>query len=1001
MTENLGKKVTITAILAVVFILCLVLPDRPFRLGLDLAGGTRRVYQFNFEEAVKSGKISAAEYADPQRLLAEFCNTLRDRVDPNGVTEMTLVPEGKDRVVIEVPGVAEIASARVKGKLAEQIDAGASVIKLTGLSNEELKSFPRAAASVRVGSEQIFYAVREGAQLSGLTRGELGTQASPHAVGEIVELLTTDEIEKRIENVGDMQFLVAARPDDITRLGSDLQKEQQKASDWAKANPGRRMDDFNALPLDKGGPVAGLLWYPHRIGRDEAETPVESRLSALQRPNNALWNFSGDDLESVGFTSDQMGMPAVSFEIAAAKKSSFGDFTQAHIGQFMAIVLNGEIVTQPRINSKLPGGGIIEGGRGGFTQKEVKDLVDTLRSGSLKIRPTLLERSRVGATLGESYVKAGFYSSIVALLVIAVFMIAIYRRLGVLAVISLSVNLLFLLGAMSFLRATLTLPGIAGIVLTLGMAVDGNILIYERLREELARGMKLVQAAKAAFDRAAITILDSNLTTLIAGSILYYVGTGPIRGFATTLNIGILTTLFTVIVVTNILVFSDLKRGVKTYTMGQILVNPGWNFFKYTKPAVVFSLILCASSIGLFVSMPRSEKLGIDFTGGIAMRVNTEEPQSSARIQELLSSIPGSIGRSAQVRPVQESGNSSQGYRSFRITYKLDDEAAAQAQAAGASDSSHSSEESIRVALAPLLQTAAVSLALDQGKLSGTLHFEGQHPPADIASVLAESGVVSPEVTPAAGKQGVYQVSGGPGTSSAEALTAVVQERLQSKKDSTGKLFVLSTPVPESNFIGSSIGEELGSAAVLAVILSLLGTVLYLRVRFAEYSYGIAVVVSLAHDVVVALGALALGTKLGFVQAEVDLSMIAAFLTIIGYSQNDTIVIFDRVRENRTKSDKPLLAILNDSLNETLGRTILTSTTVLLTLLVLFGFNYGSRNVLEGISYCLIVGVISGTYSTVYIAGPVLVWAEKRAAAKAALQAASAAGAAKAGSPSR
>jgi SecD/SecF fusion protein len=176
----------------------------------------------------------------------------------------------------------------------------------------------------------------------------------------------------------------------------------------------------------------------------------------------------------------------------------------------------------------------------------------------------------------------------------------------------------------------------------------------------------------------------------------------------------------------------------------------------------------------------------------------------------------------------------------------------------------------------------------------------------------------------------------------------------------------------------------LANAAVLAILLSLLGTILYLRVRFAEYSYGIAVVVSLAHDVIIALGALAVGTKLGFVQSEVDLSMIAAFLTIIGYSQNDTIVIFDRVRENRTKSDKPLATILNDSLNETLGRTILTSSTVLLTLLVLFGFNYGSRNVLEGISYCLIVGVISGSYSTIYIAGPVLLWAEKRAAAKAA-----------------
>jgi hypothetical protein len=291
MTENLGKKITITAVLAVVFILCLVLPERPFRLGLDLAGGTRRVYQFNFEEAVNSGKISAGEAADPQRLLQEFCNTLRDRVDPNGVMELSIVPEGNDRVVIEVPGVAEIVAARVSGKLAASLDASANSLMLTGISNEDLKTFPRTSASIRIGDEQIAYSSREGAQFNGLTRGDLGTSAAEHAVGETVELLTTDEIEKRIENVGDMQFLLGARPDDITRLGSDLQKEQEKASAWAKANPGRRLDDFNALFIDKGGPVAGLLWFPHRIGRDGNAGRIAPRAtrSPVQRAVELQW----------------------------------------------------------------------------------------------------------------------------------------------------------------------------------------------------------------------------------------------------------------------------------------------------------------------------------------------------------------------------------------------------------------------------------------------------------------------------------------------------------------------------------------------------------------------------------------------------------------------------------------------------------------------------------------------------------------------------------------
>jgi preprotein translocase subunit SecF len=187
----------------------------------------------------------------------------------------------------------------------------------------------------------------------------------------------------------------------------------------------------------------------------------------------------------------------------------------------------------------------------------------------------------------------------------------------------------------------------------------------------------------------------------------------------------------------------------------------------------------------------------------------------------------------------------------------------------------------------------------------------------------------------------------------------------------------LLLPIPEQEYVGAQVGGELRDKAILAVLLSLFGTILYLRVRFAEYGYGIAVVVSLLHDVLIALGALAVATKFGLVQAEVDLAMIAAFLTIIGYSQNDTIVIFDRVRENRPKSNKPLVDVLNDSINECLGRTILTTATVVLTLIVLFVFNFGTRNVLEGFSFAMLVGVISGAYSTVYVASPVLLWCEE------------------------
>jgi SecD/SecF fusion protein len=982
MNENLGKKITLTVVLAVAAILCLVLPRKPFRLGLDLQGGTRLVCRFDFDEALKQNKISLTEFNNRPALLQEMSTILRGRIDPNGVLDPGIRPEGLDRMVIEIPGVAELASTPVNGALAAAIDAAADTLQLSTSDIQELKAFPLGGAQIQIEKENIQYAARAGNVLSGLTRGDGHTEKAAHEAGARVELLTTDDIVKKIMEVGDMIFLLGAQPNDVIKLGSDLAQEQQKVQDWVKKNPGRRIDDYNRLAPEAGGPVKGLFWFPHRIKKDEPETPMETRLAPLVGTGNPEWGFTGEDLQNVGFGTDDYGYPAVAFEIADAKKTAFGNFTETNINKGMGIVLNSEIATLATINGKLPGRGIITGGATGFSSKEVQDLVSTLRSGSLRIRPIIDSRERVGATLGEEYVVRSFYSSIVALGLIVVFMLFFYRRLGVHSVIGLVLNLLYLLGAMAFLQATLTLPGVAGLILTLGMAVDGNILLYERLREELTRGLKQVQAAKAAFERAGVTIVDANVTTLIAGVILYFVGTGPIKGFATTLNIGILTTLFTVIVVTELLVFSDLKKGKANFSMRHVLVNPGWGFMKWSKPAIAASLVVIVAGMGLFISMPDHEKLGTDFTGGFTMTVRTEEPHPIAELRTLVAQVPGSIGHTSTVVPLLESGDKQTGYRAFRITYKLMEEPAGEA---GKSDSSEVGLKQVQTTLAGVLEKGPLELELveDGSRVKGRLHFEDTHPPADIAAALTTLGLKEPAVTPVAGRKGVVEIQAGLEEKSAlPALTSLIDTRIRTMKDSRGALLTPSSAVPESSSIGPQVGSELRDKAVLAVLLSLVGTMFYVRIRFAEYAYGIAVVVSLLHDVLIALGALALACKLQLLQAEVDLSMIAAFLTIIGYSQNDTIVIFDRVRENRLKSNKPLTQILDDSINECFGRTILTTSTVVLTLLVLFLFNVGSRNVLEGFSYCMLVGVISGAYSTIYVASPVLLWLENRAARK-------------------
>lgn len=982
MTENLGRKATLVVALVVAAIACLLFPEKPFRLGLDLQGGTRLEYRFDFKKAKDEGKISQAEFDDKATLLDDFCNITRGRVDPQGVMELSVRKEGNERIVIELPGAAELTVAKTISKLDQAISETDSILTLDGSNPEVVKAFPLSGGVITIGVERIAYAVRNGRALEQLHRGEGNTKSAPHAAGEPVELLSTDDLQKRIENVGDLQFLIVATSGQLTPLGTDHATEKKKLDDWMTAHPGEPVDAFNRLAPEQGGPTKGLRWVPHNVPKGELETPLAQRLALLMLPPEE-WIFSGNDLDTVGFDQDRRGYPAVRFEMSPAKKGAFGDFTEKHIEEQMAIVLNGEIVTAPKINTKLPGGGIIEGGGAGFTQAEVKDLITVLRSGSLRIKPELLSKSRVGASLGENYVSTAFTSTLTALGVIVLFMLAYYRKLGLFSVIGLVINLLLMMGALSFLQATLTLPGVAGVILTLGMAVDGNILIFERLREEMGRGLKLVQAVKSAFDRAAVTIVDSNLTTLLAGLILQNVGTGPIRGFAVTLNIGILTTLFTVIVVSQVLIGWDLKRGATSFTMSPTIRSPSFRFMDAARFAFPASIVVLVLGLVLFLRIPNQEKLGIDFLGGFRVTVNTQQPVRVADVDGLVKKIPGVIGESAQVRQVLDSGSRDVGYTQFVIICKLSGE-----EGADEDTSVKTGEKQIRDALGPILQKDPVQVAIapagDAATASGELYLERTHPAADVSAALARAGLAEVAVQPQPGRQNVVEYSGKvPGTPTAEEVALRIRAQIEGFKDTTGRPFTLLSPIPESTVIGPQVGGELRDRAVIAVLLGMLMTVLFVRVRFAEYSYGIAVLAALAHDVLFVIGGLAVATMIGGLQTELDLTMIAAFLTIIGFSQNDTIVTFDRVRENRRHSKKPLREILNDSINQTLARTMITSLTVFLTLIVLFVFNVGTRNVLEAFSFAMLVGVISGVYSTVYIACPVLLWFEKRAARKA------------------
>jgi SecD/SecF fusion protein len=974
MIENVGRKVFWIVVFLLAAISCLVVPEKPFRLGLDLQGGTRMVYRFDFEEAQAQGKISEFELGNKAQLLQDFCAIIRERVDPDGVKEPVIRPEGEERVVIEIPGTANMGQTKASATLGGGLPAAMRTMTLDQVSDEDLKVFPPTGGVVQISEELIRYSTREGKALLELTRGHQSTTVADHQPGATVQLRSVDAIRRAIENPGELAFYIASNPSQLG-VSTDLAIERAKVNAWITANPNRTLSEFNRLAPADGGPSASLRWFPRRLPGG-ANGPLSERSLVSVTPPTDEFRFTGEDLDSVGVSQDQLGYPAVAFSMKTSKSAAFGEYTGSHINEQMAIVLNGEVVTDPVLRAPLFGDAIIEGGAGGFTAEEVSELVQVLRSGSLRIKPVLEHEERVGATLGEEFVKTGALSALIGLIAVLIFMSIYYRRLGMLAALSLVANLILLMGVMAFLQATLTLPGVAGIILTVGMAVDANILIFERIREEALRGRKAREAAKNGFDRALITIVDANLTTLITAGILYKVGTGPVRGFATTLSVGILTSMFAALVITRVMVHFQLERGLQSFSMMRLFNDTKIAFLSKSKTALTASLLLIVSGVFLFSSLPTNKKLSIDFLGGFTVTTRTETPQSTETIRDLIGGIAGVIGDSAEVKPILASGDSDAGFEKFRITFKGEGENDANL---GSGDAG---EAQIKEALASVLMGAPVTASIGEGAITGTLRLEAEHTPADVEAALA-GGSFSDLAVNKEGSAGAYSFSATAGASdNTSSIIALVESLFREATDSAGAPMRLALAIPEKSSVGAQVVGELRDKAIIAILISLFAIVLYIRARFAEYSYGFAAVAALVHDVLITLGVLAVCIKLDILGTEISLPMIAAFLTIIGYSLNDTIVLFDRIRENRPRLKGELAEILNISINQTLSRTVLTSMTTLLTVSLLFGFNYGSGSVLESFAFALIIGVLVGTYSSIFVASPVFLYLEKRSAAK-------------------
>lgn len=559
--------------------------------------------------------------------------------------------------------------------------------------------------------------------------------------------------------------------------------------------------------------------------------------------------LAGEALLDAYVGRDGYGNPNVEFKLDRIGARIFSRLTEENIGRRLAILLDGKVRSAPVIKTRIPAGEGTITGR--FTYDEAHDTAIVLRAGALPCPLTIEEERTVGPTLGKDSIERGIKAIVYGGIAVLVFMAVYYLLAGIIANFALCLNLIIVLGALSYFGAALTLPGIAGIILTIGMAVDANVLIFERIREEQKQGKTIHAAISSGYKKAFLTILDANLTTLITALILFRFGTGPVRGFAVTLSIGILASMFTSLVVTRC-IFDGLA-SIKSFTkvkMLRLIGETNINFIDRRKIAYLVSVIVIAT--GLFAFIRKGEEnFGIDFTGGSLQQFRFQSPVVADQVRGALKDI--GLG-DAQIQ-----------------------------------------------------------------------HFGAGN------EIIIRTGL--------------------------DTHQEINQKFQEVFKDNKFELLRIER-------VGPAVGHDLRGKALMALFYAMLGICLYIAFRF-EFKFAICAIIALLHDVLVTIGFFSLTGR------EISLPVIAALLTVVGYSLNDTIVVFDRIREDSKLMRKAdYKTVVNTSINQTLSRTILTSLTTLLVVMALYFFG---GEVINDFAFALLVGVLVGTYSSIFVASPILI----------------------------
>ncbi|GAB5513347.1 protein translocase subunit SecD [Rhodopirellula baltica] len=1004
-------------------------------LGIDLSGGTILVYELDPE------KQAAVIESGGQRITSEdLVGPLTRRINPAGTQEIVIRPYGEQQIEIIIPEKDPDAVERIKGLVEE-----AGQLRFAILANQ----FDHQTL-INEAIEQA-----ESTQPGVATKDMVGSpEDSLYGIWARIGFE-----EKETDGIRPMLVPISGALARNPRTGAILNVP-------AEARVG-----------DETVSVARWL-----------QTQDFDNIEVLMVINPKL-DILGEDLAYAASTFDEKGAPAVAFTLTDMGSGRFRALTTNNAPdgsrtRQLGIVLDDELLSAPSIQEPMNKNGRITGN---FTRDQVDSLVQILKAGQLPATVTKqpIAENEVGATLGADTRTKGLYSIAISLGLVLVFILVYYRFAGVVACIALIMNMAMILATMVFINQPLTLPGLAGLVLTVGMSVDANVLIFERIREELSKGAKARMAIRNGFARATTTIIDANLTTLITAIVLYAIGTDQIRGFAVTLILGILYSMFTAIYVSRTIFDLAERRGFLSLGMSDgvnsirsAFAGGGqFNFISKGKVTLTLSAILVVCGLAALFARGQSI-LDIDFAGGSSVQFRVDEPTKADEIREIMNKavaasdnssvqftvngvsmegteegtvfkIDSSVERVEDLKRVIQEGFAASESVGL-VTYSVDitpadlpgatsEDAAPEAEETSSSDPAEPSETStgqwrsvdngvmLVVAQADDEEAAAEETNAEEAPETEADAAESDGPKlearefpglafstsdislgikgADGVAVKNEEGLVD-SIVAAAESAGVPINKDGivvkPLGEDIEAWSpgstlAFPKWRVQLPLGGDNAIKVMaemekqldSDPVwISSSAVGARVAGDMISRAFGALFASLLCIIGYIWFRFQRVIYGFAAVVALLHDVAITLGAIAISywvaDALGFLLIDpfkISLTVVAALLTIIGYSLNDTIVVFDRIRETKGKAPRLTGEMINTSINQTLSRTLLTSLTTLIVVVLLYAF--GGEGI-HAFAFALVIGVIVGTYSSVFVASPVLLWLVERAEKKAA-----------------